>query len=150
MLKQLGREAAGFDLTGFFQRLDAQLVDSGEPWDRKWVWDAFHDATSDLFGERRPTRHQSHRPWCPTALTPEEEAARAERQRDADARDAAAEALLEEIVELMPVDEFQAIGNAKREEYVQRFPAAVIDDAMLRLAVMQHVAETEGSRERRE
>jgi uncharacterized protein YdaU (DUF1376 family) len=52
MVRQMGTNA--FDLTEWFLSLDKELVASGDPWDRAWLWSQFRSKTRDMFGDTRP------------------------------------------------------------------------------------------------
>jgi hypothetical protein len=82
MAKQMGAAADTFDFQGWFFDLDRELVASGAPWDRAWLWARFRKKSGDMFGDLRPATRREieearvymrkigtgcpHEPKCPT------------------------------------------------------------------------------------
>jgi uncharacterized protein YdaU (DUF1376 family) len=142
MVRQIG--SSGFDLTGFLQSLDDELERTGEPYDRKWVWDRFKAATADLFGDRR-SQHPSVRRILAVnrqnEQTPEEIRADLERVRERQRRDDEAMALATEIVDVLPDDERDALRAEAIAEIKRRAPrmGRPPDDAMVRHAMAMEI-----------
>ena len=55
-----------FDLTGLYEALDARLLDTGEPWDLRWIRDRF--AESSPAPERRKLTYDADRPFSPQEI----------------------------------------------------------------------------------